>query len=250
MEDKKLSIGEHLGELRGRLIKAVGAWFVATAITAIFTFPILRFLTQPAKGTELVYIDPTELITTYFKVAILGGFVLAMPVILYQVVMFVAPGLTPKERRYLYTTLPAVTIAFIVGAVFCWFLLLPPALKFLLSFGSDIAEPQIRISRYVNLVLLLPFWMGISFQTPFLMFILARIGAVKPRTFAKNRKLAVVGAFILAAIITPTFDPINQTLVAIPLIVLYEFGVWMSKLASRRRKAAITKASGATELEH
>ena len=239
----RLSIVEHLSELRSRLIKCVIAMVVGTSISAALTFPILRFLKRPAEDVALVYIDPTELISTYFKVAILGGLILAMPVVLYQVAMFVAPGLTAKEKRYVVVALPGVVLCFIAGIVFTWFILLPPSLHFLLHFGSDVAEPQIRISRYINLILMLSLWVGISFQTPLIMLVLARLGIVSSRGFARRRKFAFLGAFIVGAVLTPTFDPVNQTLLAIPIVVLYEAGIWLAKLASRQRQKAAAKAS-------
>lgn len=232
---QKLSILEHLRELRSRFIKSLLALVLGTGVAAAFTFPVMDFLKKPAGDVTLVYIDPTELITTYFKVAILGGLILAMPIVLYQMAMFAAPGLTSKEKRYMIVSLPGIVISFMAGAVFTWFILLPPAFHFLLNFGEGVAEPQIRISRYINLILVLTTWVGLSFQTPLVMTLLARLGVVKPSSFAKKRKMAIIGAFIAAAIFTPTFDPINQTLLASPIIVLYEMGIWLSKLANRRR---------------
>ncbi len=233
---------EHLSELRSRVIKCVLALIAGTAVAVVFTFPILTFLKRPAGDVALVYIDPTELISTYFKVAVVGGLILAMPIILYQIAMFVSPGLSSKEKRYVMASLPAILVAFGAGVIFTWFILLPPALHFLLNFGSDVAEPQIRISRYINLILMLSVWMGVSFQTPFVMLVLARVGIVTPKGFARRRKFAVLGAFVAGAIFTPTFDPVNQTLLASPIIVLYEFGIWLSRLASRQRRKAASEA--------
>ena len=244
-EPSQLTIIEHLSELRSRLIKSVIALVVGTGIAVGLTFPILEFLKEPAGDRVLIYIDPTELIATYFKVAILGGFILAMPVILYQVAMFISPGLTSREKKYLAIALPGVFLSFVAGVVFAWFILIPPALDFLLNFGSSVAEPQIRISRYINLILTLCFWVGISFQTPLVMLIFARLGIVSPKGFAKRRKWALLGAFIVAAIVTPTFDPVNQTLLATPIFVLYEVGIWLAKLASWQRRKA--KASQMVE---
>ena len=201
----------------------------------------MEFLKGPAGDTPLVYIDPTEFITTYFKVALLGGFILAMPVVLYQMVMFAAPGLTPREKRYVLVSVPGIILSFVAGVVFAWFILIPPALNFLLTFGGDVAEANIRIGRYINLILALTLWVGLSFQTPLVMTLLSRLGVVKPASFAKRRKMAIVGAFIAAAVFTPTFDPVNQTLLASPIIVLYEIGIWLSKLANRRRVKAAEK---------
>ena len=237
----KISILGHLNELRSRFIKSLIALVVGTGISAVFTFRVLEFLKGPAGDTPLVYIDPTEFITTYFKVALLGGFILAMPIVLYQMIMFAAPGLTPREKRYVLVSVPGIILSFAAGVVFAWFVLIPPALNFLLNFGGDVAEANIRIGRYINLILALTLWVGLSFQTPLVMTLLSRLGVVKPASFAKRRKMAIVGAFIAAAVFTPTFDPVNQTLLASPIIVLYEIGIWLSKLANRRRVKAAEK---------
>ena len=237
----KISILGHLNELRSRFIKSLLALLVGTGISAVFTFRVLEFLKGPAGDTPLVYIDPTEFITTYFKVALLGGFILAMPVVLFQMIMFAAPGLTPREKRYVLVSVPGIILSFAAGVVFAWFILIPPALNFLLNFGGEVAEANIRIGRYINLILALTLWVGLSFQTPLVMTLLSRLGVVKPSSFAKRRKLAIVGAFVAAAIFTPTFDPFNQTLLASPIIVLYEIGIWLSKLANRRRIKAAEK---------
>ena len=237
----KISILGHLNELRSRFIKSLIALVVGTGVSAVFTFRVLEFLKGPAGDTPLVYIDPTEFITTYFKVALLGGFILAMPVVLYQMIMFAAPGLTPREKRYVLVSVPGIILSFAAGVVFAWFVLIPPALNFLLNFGGDVAEANIRIGRYINLILALTLWVGLSFQTPLVMTLLSRLGVVKPASFAKRRKMAIVGAFVAAAVFTPTFDPVNQTLLASPIIVLYEIGIWLSKLANRRRVKAAEK---------
>jgi sec-independent protein translocase protein TatC len=164
-----------------------------------------------------------------------------MPVVLYQMIMFAAPGLTPREKRYVLVSVPGIILSFAAGVVFAWFILIPPALNFLLTFGGDVAEANIRIGRYINLILALTLWVGLSFQTPLVMTLLSRLGVVKPSSFAKRRKMAIVGAFIAAAVFTPTFDPVNQTLLASPIIVLYEIGIWLSKLANRRRVKAAEK---------
>ena len=177
------------------------------------------------------------------KVSLMGGLVLALPIILYQIVMFVAPGLTPREKRYLVALLPGAMISFVTGATFGYYVLLPPALNFLLTFGSDIATPMIRIGNYINLVVTLLFWLGVSFQTPLVMFFLSKIGVITPWTLARQRRFAVVVAFILGALITPTFDPVNQSLVAVPIILLYELGIWLARLARMGQKKALVEAA-------
>ena len=238
-QQQGLTLRDHLEELRRRLFIAALASVVGTVVTFIFHRQILLFLQRPAAdlpgitGAPLIFTEATEMIGITMKVSFLGGIILALPVLTYQVVMFVSPGLTPKERKYLLFLLPGVSLAFVLGIAFGYFVLIPPAFRFLLTFNSDIAAPMIRIGNYINLIVNLLFWMGLVFEAPILMFTLAKLRVVSHKTFAKWRRLSFVLAFVLGALITPTFDPINQTLVALPIIVLYETGVWLAWLARR-----------------
>ena len=245
MEDRELPLGGHLSELRRRIIVTTVSLLVATAVAFAFHRVIFDLLMGPAQGFDslrdqkLVFTQMTEMIGIIMKVSLMGGLVLASPVILYQVIMFVAPGLTSKEKRYLFALLPGSMISFVAGAAFGYFVLLPPALNFLLTFGSGIATPMIRVGNYINLVVTLLFWLGVSFETPLVMFFLSKIGVVTPRALARQRRYALVVAFILGALITPTFDPVNQTLVAVPIILLYELGIWLARLARLGRKKSV-----------
>jgi sec-independent protein translocase protein TatC len=249
VKDSEISLGSHLIELRRRLIVSVAALVMTTALAFIFHPLIFDLLMGPAQGFEslqdqkLIFTQATEMIGITMKVSLMGGLVLAAPIILYQVVMFVAPGLTSKEKRYLFALLPGAMISFGAGATFGYYVLLPPALRFLLTFGSDIATPMIRVGNYINLVVTLLFWLGVSFQTPLVMFFLSKIGLITPRVLARQRRFAVVVAFILGALITPTFDPVNQSLVAVPIIMLYELGIWLAKLARIGQKKALVEAT-------
>ena len=197
---------------------------------------------QPVPGLELIYTEVTEMLGTYIKVSLYSALVLTLPFIVYQAVIFVRPALTRKEKTYLYIMLPSVFLLFTVGAVFAYFVLLPPALKFLLTFGGDIATPMIRVENYISVLTKLIFWIGMCFEIPLVMFFLTKIGVLRPEWLSKYRRLAYVLAFVLGAIITPTFDPLNQSLVAIPIILLYEFGILLSKLA-RRQKTDIASSA-------
>ena len=163
---------------------------------------------------------------------------MALPVTIYQIIMFIAPGLTRRERRLLFAFLPLVLLAFVSGMAFAYFVLTPPALHFLLNFGEDVVTPLIRVSNIVNLMVRLLFWMGVAFETPLIMYLLAQLGIVSSQRLSRFRRVWVVIAFILGALITPTFDPINQTLVALPLLALYEFGILLARLAERSRRKA------------
>lgn len=237
--DKQLTFTGHLTELRQRLIKSVIALVITTIIAFIFAKYIFDFLIAPAPDDiSLIFTEMTGMITTYFKVALMGGLVLAMPILVYQGIMFVSPALTRREKKYVYMALPWITLMFIVGFAFGYFVLVPPATNFLLSFMTDVARPEIKIDNYVSIVTRLLVAIGVVFETPVIITFLARLGIVKPETLSRRRRWAIVVAFILAAIITPTFDPINQSLVAFPLILLYEISIWLAKIAYRKRAEA------------
>tara|TARA_B100001123_G_C15196449_1_gene981534 strand:- start:301 stop:1050 length:750 start_codon:yes stop_codon:yes gene_type:complete len=243
-----LPVKQHIVELRKRLTWAVLSVVICTALAFVFHQQILTLLMEPARGfssipnEKPIYTEMTEYLGIAMKVSLLAGLVLASPFVLLQLGLFVSPGLKPVERRYLFAMLPISFAAFILGAVFGYRILFPPAVKFLLTFGGDIATPYIRIGNYTNLMLTLLFWMGIVFQTPVVLYFLSKIGVVSYQLLSKWRKYAIVVAFILGAVITPTFDPINQTIVALPIIVLYELGIWLSRLGGRNKTDTEEKA--------
>jgi sec-independent protein translocase protein TatC len=236
--EQKLTLLGHINELRRRLIRSVIAVVIGIIIAFIFWRWIFYILMLPAQEINLIFIELTEMIGVLMKVCLATGLILATPYITIQAVLFIRPALTQKEERYVYLILPWVALMFLGGVVFGYFILIPPAIRFLYTFGSDIATPQIIIGNYVSIVTRLLLAIGLVFEMPVLTTFLARMGIVKPEWLSSKRKLAIIGAFILAAIITPTFDPINQSLVAIPLVVLYEISIWLAKLAYRRKKAA------------
>ncbi|PKB60223.1 MAG: twin arginine-targeting protein translocase TatC [SAR202 cluster bacterium Ae2-Chloro-G2] len=239
MERQTLRV--HLTELRRRLTWSAAVVFLTTVIAFIFHQQILQVLMAPAGNfTELpqnkpVYTELTEFIGIAMKASLFVGIFGSLPFLLWQMVMFSAPGLNPTEKRYLYFLMPITILVFLAGSAFGYFMLFPPAVKFLLTFGSNVATPMIRIGNYINLMLSLLFWMGIVFELPIILFFLSRIGVVSPEFLARNRRWAIVISFVLGAIITPTLDPINQAFVAGPIIVLYEVGVLLSKVGTRMR---------------
>ena len=241
MRSREQTLLQHLGELRRRVFICVVAVLVGSAVSFAFFEQIIGILVEPAKdldlgtGGELIYTEVTELLTTAIKVSFVSGLILASPILVYQGVMFVAPGLTGREKRYLFGFMPAVVLAFGGGVAFAYYILTPPALHFLLTFGGDVATPLIRISNIINLMIRLLFWMGLAFETPLVMYLLASLGIVSARGLSRFRRYWVVVAFILAAIITPTVDPVNQAWVAGPLLVLYEVGILLARIAGRSR---------------
>ena len=196
----------------------------------------------PARGTQFIAIEMTEMIGVIFRVCLISGVIVAIPYLTYEFIMFVAPALTPKEKRYVLIVIPWIALMFAGGVVFGYFVLLPPAMKFLLNFGGDIAVIQPRIGNYINVVTRLLLAIGLVFEMPVVSTFLARLGIVSGKWLASKRKWAIIVAFIVAAIITPTFDPVNQTLVAVPLIVLYELSIWLAYLLGKKRKPATAAA--------
>ncbi|MDE2780481.1 MAG: twin-arginine translocase subunit TatC [Chloroflexota bacterium] len=250
---RELTLIEHLVELRKRVFISLVALIIGAMVAFLFWTDIVELLKRPAQqvndgeGVLLIATQVTELLSTSVKVSLVGGFVLAMPVILYQVVRFVAPGLTSAERRFLYLFIPGALLAFLCGLAFAYYVLTPRALPFLLTFGGGVADPLIRISNLVDVMLRLLFWMGLAFETPVIMYLLAQLGIVTSGMFRRFRKYWVVIAFILGAIITPTFDPLNQTLVAAPLLALYEVGILLAWLAGRSRQRARNEMASLSE---
>jgi sec-independent protein translocase protein TatC len=234
--DGQLTIMGHLREMRSSLLKCVIAFLIALPISYFLTKYAFEALMLPVPGIKLIYTEITEMLGTYFKVMLVIALILVLPYLTYRIVHFIRPALTANEQRYVYVLLPTVVICFLIGATFAYFVLLPPALNFLFTFGSDIAEPMIKVGNYVSVVTTLLFWIGMCFEIPVIMFFLSKIGIIKPQWLSKFRKAAYLIAFILGAFITPTSDPVNQLLVAIPIIVLYEFGIILARLAKGKKK--------------
>jgi sec-independent protein translocase protein TatC len=245
-KDRKNTVLGHLLELRQRLFRSAIVLVITTILGFVFTKQILHFLIAPAGHINLIFTEMTEMLGTYMQVALAAGIVLAMPFFVYQIIMFVSPALSRQEKKYVYFALPWITLMFIGGVAFGYYVLLPPAMKFLVTFGNDIATPQIKIGNYISLVTRLLVAIGVVFELPVVTTFLAKLGIVSPQTLARQRKWAIIGAFVLAAVITPTVDPINQSLVAAPLIVLYEMSIWLAKLVYRRRTETVPTAASTT----
>ena len=247
MKDRPTQLMSHFAELKKRLYISIAAILIATILAFAFYRPIQDFVQRPAidalervrpeDPARLVQLDITEGWTVTAKVSVLVGFAAAFPVVLYQIVMFVRPGLKGNERRTLYLLLPGGTLLFIAGAAFAYYVAIPPAIHFLLQFGGEIALVTPRLSSYVTLVSTLMIWLGLIFEIPIAMFILAKLGILRPNSLSKQRRWVILFAFVLAAIVTPTVDPVTQALVAGPIIVLFELGLLLTRLAVRKSEA-------------
>ena len=237
-EAKILTILEHLQEFRRRLIIASAALLIGVVVSAVFTQQLLDWLTTPAKDQvedlAIIYTEPLEYWATYFRVALVAGLAIAMPVIVYEILAFVGPGLTRQERRWVYPIVLGATLSFLGGAAFAYYVELPPALRFLLGFSGDVAEPLIKIGSYINFVTRLMLVTGLVFEMPLLVMGLAKLGVVNSRRLLGWWRYALVLAFVVAAVVTPSIDPVTQSLVAGPIIVLYFAGIVLAKLVEGR----------------
>jgi sec-independent protein translocase protein TatC len=238
--DKEMTLLEHLEELRGRLVAAAVSIVVGVLVAIVpipgtssitgFVFELLR--NQAAvDGVQIIAIRPGETFFTYLEVALVIGAGLAMPVIIYQVLSFVSPALYANEKKYLYMAVPGVFFSFLCGVAFCYFFTLPFATRFLAGFLSDVITPQWTVEHYIDFVATFLFWVGLAFELPIVMFFLAKIGVVSYSRMVRFRKYAFVLAFVIGAAITPTPDPINQTIVSLPVYFLFELGVLLARFA-------------------
>ena len=234
--DVELPLVEHLRELRSRLVKATLAVVITTGISLTFAEQEVALLARLAGEHQLIALKPTETFVAYIKVAFITGIAMAMPLLVYQLFRFIAPGLTRKEKRLILFSLPAITVLFAGGVLFCYFIVLPSALEFLLNFGAQYVLNTPTVSDFLSFVTRFLMAMGLAFETPLIIFLLAKLGVATPKRLRRFRRWAWVLAFILAAIITPTPDPINQIIVAVPIILLYEFGTLLARLAVREPK--------------
>ncbi len=232
-ESAEMGILQHIEELRQRLIRAIIALVVGIAVGTFLTPLTLETLTKPTKelGIELQALRPTESTAVFFKVSIVIGVVIAMPIIVYQLFLFAAPGLDSREKRYVLIGAPLAALSFAAGVVFAAYVLLPAALPFLTGFLSSIVKNQYSVDYYISFVSNIMVWAGLVFETPLVMYFLAKLGVVDHQGFAKARRLVVIGAAAGAAIITPTTDPFNRMLVMVPFMLLYEFGILLARFA-------------------
>jgi len=254
-----MPLTEHLGDLRKRLLVSFGALFITFLVAFTFSENIFRLVMFPLKkrlhvtldnpyiqfipqdklqDIKLVFLAPAEAFWMHIKIAFVVGLIMSLPVIFYQVWKFVSPGLLQKERHYVVPFIFVATSLFLVGAAFCFLVVLPFAMRFLLTYKvGDFLSPMLSIGRYVDFCLKFILAFGAVFELPVAIVFLARMGLVTPKTLAKNRKYAVLVAFIVAAVLTPTPDFFNQTLMAVPMLVLYEVGIIIARIFVRRKVA-------------
>jgi sec-independent protein translocase protein TatC len=242
-EETRLPLSEHLEELRKRLIRSLLALGAGAGFCYNWAEDIYRALLRPLfvhlpGNSHLIFTELTEAFLTYFKVALWGGFVLASPVILYQLWRFVSPGLYRKERKVVLVCAAWSTAGLLAGMAFGYFVAIPQILSFFLGFGRSVIVPMPSMKESLSLVLRLLFTFGVMFELPLLLYLLGRAGILGPEMLRKGRKAAVLGVLLLAALLTPP-DVASQFLTAVPLYILYEAGILLCALGARRNRRKV-----------
>jgi sec-independent protein translocase protein TatC len=234
-EFEEMTLLEHMEELRDRIIKSVIAIGIAFVGGIFMAGPLLQRIRTEANATQgLDVVSPTDPITLYFKVALYIAIGMALPVLMWQLIGFLVPGLTKKEKRLLFLSLPFVAALFLGGAAYGFFFAAPRALTFLSGFMSDLYEWSPEGNQIITFYLTLMIGLGLAFQLPVVMFILAKLGVASPQKMRAFRKYAILILLILSAVITPSTDPFNMAVVAVPLLILYEAGIIIAGIFARR----------------
>jgi sec-independent protein translocase protein TatC len=232
--DQPEEILVHLDAFRKHVLRALGVLGITTLFSFTFASQIIDVLARPIGGIQaLVAIDPTEPIGVFMRVSLLSGFALAFPYIALELYLFVAPGLKRRSRIFGLMSIPIATFFFIGGMAFAYFIMMPVAIPFLITFLG--MEAQIRPSSYVRFVTGLLFWIGAVFEFPLVVYVLARLGFIRSEHLAKHWRIAVVVIAILAAIITPTVDPVTMSVVMAPMIALYFLSIGLARIAQSTR---------------
>ncbi len=242
LEGKKQPFVEHLLELRACLIKAFIFWVISSILVYVFAEKVIEFLTSPlyhilpSKEQHIFFKTFPEVFTMYLKLSIILGFVIGSPLILYQFWSFIAPGLYPHEKKWVKSAVFLTCFAFLIGDIFAYYLFLPFILKFFYSFGEKFLVFKPFLKEYISFVLKIFIIFGVIFQLPSLMLLSSLLDLVDYEQFRKFRPYAIVISFFIAAVLTTSIDPLNQILLALPLTILYEVGIILTKLVKIKKR--------------
>lgn len=248
-EEPKAEMGfwDHLEELRSRIIWSLVGLIVGCIVAGVFINDIMNYvLLQPAASAhlDLQNLKPFGQPFLYFKVILVVGIIIAFPFLLFQLWKFVAPALYDTERKWVGSITVLTSICFLSGVFFSYFVMIPSMLSFAASFGSDKIKNIIDVNEYFSFITMILLASGVLFEMPMVSFILSRVGILNPKMLRKYRRHAIVGILVLAAVVTPTPDPISQMIFASPLFVLYEISIWVSGIGARSRAKAQEESEG------
>ena len=225
--EQEMSLVEHLTELRSRLLKSIAVILIFSIGAYVFSERLLSYLTVPVG--DLVFLSPAEAFLTHIKVSVIFGILISLPIVFYQFWKFVLPALKKNEKKFFYILLPVSLLLFYAGILFCFFVVLPLGIRFLLDFGGPELEPMISLGYYISflLALLLPF--GLIFELPLVLNLMVKLRILSVERIVSVRKYVIVLIFLVGAILTPP-DIITQILLAFPLIILFEASILIAKL--------------------
>jgi len=235
----EMSFLDHLEELRWRIIKATIAVVTAAIISAFFSdFLVKVVLMQPLMkvGLKAQVLTPYGIMLIYMQTVLFAGLIISMPYVLYQLWLFIAPGLLPKERKYASWIVFFTSLCFLSGIVFAYYVLVPTALTFFSEFGTDTFQLNVSVDNYISFLLSLILGSGVVFELPMISYFLSKIGILSPAFMRKYRRHAIVVILIISAVVTPTPDVVTQSLLAAPMIILYEVSIFISKYAQRKKE--------------
>jgi sec-independent protein translocase protein TatC len=252
----KAPLTEHLTEARNRIVVSLIIVLITFATCFYFSESIFGLLTAPLHYTlklsiespyiallpgknpdlNLVFLAPAEALWMHIKISFISAFILSSPVIFFETWKFISPGLMEKEKKYALPFVFTTTSLFLIGALFCFIIVLPFAMNFLLTYKTANLQPMISVGKYMDFCLKFIIAFGAIFELPVIVVFLTKMGVVTTDFLAKNRKYAVLIAFVIAALLTPTPDAFNQTLMAVPIVILYETGIWASRILNKKKK--------------
>jgi sec-independent protein translocase protein TatC len=236
-DSKEMSFLDHLEELRWDVIKVLIGLTIATILCAIYTdFIVQNILLRPARtvGLKIQVLTPYGIVILYMEAALICGVILSMPNTLYWLWKFVAPGLLPKERRYVSRIVFFTSLCFFAGVAFGYYVLLPSALTFFSTFGTQTIEMNVAIDRYVSFVLALILGSGLVFELPMISYFLTKLGLLTPAFMRHYRRHSIIVILFIAAIVTPTPDPVTQLILALPMMALYEASILVCKFSQKK----------------
>ena len=232
LDDGSMSLIAHLTELRSRIIKCLVATGLGSVVGYYYIQEIMHYITLPAG--KLYYMQPAEAFFTYLKVACVAGFLLALPIIFWQVWRFFLPALTTRERMVLGIVVPTSVVLFFCGLAFSFFLVLPAGIKFFLGFGNTELEALLSVDKYFDFVIMFVLPFGFIFELPLVITILGKMGLITSAFLKKYQRIIIFLSFVVGALITPTPDVFTQSMIALPIIVLYEVGYFIVRYILRR----------------
>ena len=233
-EDVKLTLVEHLGELRKRIMIMAIATILGAFLSFRYIDLIIDYMIKPAQSLQFIYLSPPELFMAQIKIAIVSGMIITSPINFMQIWLFVKPGLKKDERKYLLFALYMGIVFFLLGAVFAYFAIIPITIDFFTQMSGDRISPLFSFGNYLAFISSFLLSFGLVFELPMIVILLTQLNLVSSKTFKKHRKIVILAIFIIAAILTPP-DVVSQTLMALPMIVLYEFSIVMSTMIDKRK---------------